>query len=44
MSASAKPAEKVLKSFLAAVLAVSFCPLTPDKAQAQEASGGGSLN
>ena len=44
MSAFAKPAEKVLKSFLAAVLAVSFCPLMPDKAQAHEDSGGGRLN
>ena len=44
MSASAKPAEKVLKSFLAAVLAVSFCPLMPSRAQAQESSGGGRLN
>lgn len=44
MSASAKPAEKVLKSFLSAVLAVSFCPLMPSRAQAQESSGGGRLN
>lgn len=37
MSASAKPVEKTLKSFLAIVLAVSFCPLIPaEKAQAQE--------
>lgn len=37
MSASAKPVEKALKSFLAIVLAVSFCPLIPaEKAQAQE--------
>ena len=27
MTASAKPVEKVLKSFLAIVLAISFCPL-----------------
>ena len=40
MNASAKPIEKVLKSFLAVVLAVSFCPLMPaKKAQAQEAGG-----
>ena len=40
MSASAKPVEKVLKSFLAIVLAVSFCPLIPaEKAQAQETEG-----
>ena len=38
MSASAKPTEKVFKSFLAAVLAISLCPLMPvDKAQAEEA-------
>lgn len=37
MNASAKPVEKVLKSLLAVVLAVSFCPLIPaEKAQAQE--------
>ena len=39
MSASAKPAEKVLKSFLVAALAISFCPQIHDKAQAQETSG-----
>lgn len=44
MSTSAKPAEKVLNSFLAAVLAVSLCPLMSDKAQAQETFGGGSLS
>lgn len=38
MSASAKPTEKLFKSFLAAVLAISFCPLMPaEKAQAEEA-------
>ncbi|WP_417300428.1 BspA family leucine-rich repeat surface protein, partial [Ellagibacter isourolithinifaciens] len=38
MSASAKPTEKVFKSFLAVVLAISLCPLMPaDKAQAEEA-------
>ena len=38
MSASAKPTEKLFKSFLAVVLAISLCPLTPaDKAQAEEA-------
>ena len=38
MSASAKPTEKLFKSFLAVVLAISFCPLMPaDKAQAEEA-------
>ena len=38
MSASATPTEKVFKSFLAAVLAISLCPLMPaDKAQAEEA-------
>lgn len=38
MSASAKPTEKVFKSFLAAVLAISLCPLMPaEKAQAEEA-------
>ena len=38
MSVSAKPTEKVFKSFLAAVLAISLCPLMPaDKAQAEEA-------
>ena len=38
MSASAKPTEKLFKSFLAAVLAISLCPLMPaDKAQAEEA-------
>ena len=38
MSASAKLTEKLFKSFLAAVLAISFCPLMPaDKAQAEEA-------
>ena len=34
MTATAKPVEKVLKSFLAIVLAISFCPLmTAEKAQ-----------
>lgn len=38
MSASAKPTEKLFKSFLAVVLAISLCPLMPaDKAQAEEA-------
>ena len=38
MSASVKPTEKLFKSFLAAVLAISLCPLMPaDKAQAEEA-------
>ena len=38
MSASAKPTEKVFKSFLAAVLAISLCPLMPAEiAQAEEA-------
>ena len=38
MSASAKPTEKLFKSFLAAVLAISLCPLMPaEKAQAEEA-------
>lgn len=41
MSASAKPTEKVFKSFLAAVLAISLCPLMSSRAQAQESSGGG---
>ena len=42
MSASAKPTEKVFKSFLAAVLAISLCPLRPaDKAQAEEAGDSG---
>lgn len=37
MTSSAKPVEKVLKSFLAIALAISFCPLmTAEKAQAQE--------
>ena len=37
MSASAKPTEKLFKSFLAAVLTISLCPLMPaDKAQAEE--------
>ena len=37
MSASAKPVGKVLKSLLAAVLAISLCPLTPvGSAQAEE--------
>ena len=44
MSAFAKPVEKVLKSFLATVLAISFCPLIPTgKAQAQEAGDSGEL-
>lgn len=42
MSASAKPTEKLFKSFLAAVLAISLCPLMPvDKAQAEEAGDSG---
>ena len=42
MSASAKPTEKLFKSFLAAVLAISLCPLTPaEKAQAEEAGNSG---
>lgn len=42
MSASAKPTEKVFKSFLAAVLAISLCPLMPaEKAQAEEAGDSG---
>lgn len=42
MSASAKPTEKLFKSFLAAVLAISPCPLMPaDKAQAEEAGDSG---
>ena len=37
MSASAKSTEKLFKSFLAAVLAISLCPLMPaEKAQAEE--------
>ena len=40
MSASATPTEKVFKSFLAVVLAISLCPLMPvEKAQAEEAGG-----
>ena len=42
MSVSAKPTEKLFKSFLAAVLAISLCPLMPaDKAQAEEAGNSG---
>lgn len=42
MSASAKPTEKLFKSFLAAVLAISLCPLMPaEKAQAEEAGDSG---
>ena len=42
MSASAKPTEKLFKSFLAAVLAISLCPLMPaDEAQAEEAGNSG---
>ena len=42
MSASAKPTEKLFKSFLAAVLAMSLCPLMPaDKAQAEEVGDSG---
>ena len=42
MSASAKPTEKVFKSFLAAVLAISLCPLMPaEKAQAEEVGDSG---
>ena len=44
MSASAKPVEKVFKSLLAVILAISLCPLMPaDKAQAQEAGDSGEL-
>ena len=44
MIASAKSVEKVLKSFLVVVLAVSFCPLIPaEKAQAQEAGDSNEL-
>ena len=40
MSASDKPTEKLFKSFLAAVLAISLCPLMPaEKAQAEEVGG-----
>ena len=42
MSASAKPTEKLFKSFLAAVLAISLCPLMPaEKAQAEETGDSG---
>ena len=42
MSASAKPTEKVFKSFLTAVLAISLCPLMPaEKAQAEEVGDSG---
>ena len=42
MSASAKPTEKVFKSFLAVVLAISLCPLMPvEKAQAEEVGDSG---
>lgn len=42
MSASAKPTEKLFKSFLAAVLAISLCPLMPvEKAQAEEVGDSG---
>lgn len=42
MSASAKPTEKLFKSFLAAVLAMSLCPLmSAEKAQAEEAGDSG---
>ena len=42
MSASAKPTEKVFKSVLAAVLAISLCPLMPaEKAQAEETGDSG---
>ena len=42
MSASAKPTERLFKSFLAAVLAISLCPLMPaGKAQAEEAGDSG---
>ena len=44
MIASARSVEKVLKSFLVVVLAVSFCPLIPaEKAQAQEAGDSNEL-
>ena len=43
MSASAKPVEKVFKSLLAVVLAVSLCPLAQaGQAQAQETEENGS--
>ena len=42
MSASAKPTEKLFKSFLAAVLSISLCPLMPaEKAQAEETGDSG---
>ena len=42
MSASAKPTEKLFRSFLAAVLAISLCPLMPaEKAQAEEVGDSG---
>ena len=44
MSASAKPVEKVFRSLLPVILAISLCPLVPaDKAQAQEAGDSGEL-
>lgn len=40
MNASAKPVERFFKSFLAAALAVTLCPLvSTEKAQAQEVAG-----
>ena len=45
MSASAKPTEKLFKSFLAAVLAISLCPLMPaEKAQAEEVGNDGDVD
>lgn len=42
MNVSAKPVERFLKSFLAAALAVTLCPLVlAENAQAQEVAGGG---
>lgn len=41
MNVSAKPVERFFKSFLAAALAVTLCPLvSTEKAQAQEVAGG----
>lgn len=39
MSASAKPTEKVFKSFLAAVLAISLCPLMPAEKRRRKKRG-----
>ena len=44
MNVSAKPVERFFKSFLAAALAVTLCPLvSTEKAQAQEVAGGTDL-